>query len=106
MGFGAPQQCSLGTAACYFLFMLTFAILMTSLVQRFNGCDVNLGCIGPPQGGNVRWIGTEAGIAPDPTWSTGVTYGGGDPNSTVWNPASLTDNSVTHPLPRIRSRTL
>ena len=30
MGFGAPHQCSLGTAACGLLVMLTRAILMTS----------------------------------------------------------------------------
>eukprot|EP01121_Diplochlamys_sp_Union-15-3_P020175 TRINITY_DN77_c0_g1_i2.p1 TRINITY_DN77_c0_g1~~TRINITY_DN77_c0_g1_i2.p1 ORF type:complete len:443 (+),score=77.55 TRINITY_DN77_c0_g1_i2:138-1331(+) len=33
----------------------------------------------------VRWIGTESGHAPYPTWSTGVSNGG-DPNSTVWAP--------------------
>ena len=55
----------------------------------FNGCDPNpaYGCIGPPTGGNARWVGTEAGVAPDPCWSTGTAVGGGDPNSTVWNPA-------------------
>ena len=55
--------------------------------MAFNGCDPTLGCVGPPGGGNSRWIGTEAGIAPDPTWSTGVSYGAGNPNSTVWDPA-------------------
>jgi len=35
----------------------------------------------------LRWIGTEAGQAPDPTWSTGVTNDGGDPNSPFWCPA-------------------
>ena len=30
MRFGAPQQCSLGVAACYLVFMLTCALLMTS----------------------------------------------------------------------------
>lgn len=34
----------------------------------------------------IRWIGTEAGRAPDPNWSTGES-GGGDPKSTVWCPA-------------------
>jgi len=35
----------------------------------------------------IRWVGTEAGQAPDPNWSTGDGDGGGDPNSTNWNPA-------------------
>ena len=35
----------------------------------------------------IRWVGTELGSAPDPNWSTGVTKGGGDPNSTVFCPA-------------------
>eukprot|EP00164_Ancoracysta_twista_P010303 GFYU01015487.1.p1 GENE.GFYU01015487.1~~GFYU01015487.1.p1 ORF type:complete len:485 (+),score=121.52 GFYU01015487.1:40-1494(+) len=35
----------------------------------------------------LRWIGTEAGKAPYPTWSTGTTADGGDPNSPVWAPA-------------------
>jgi alpha-L-fucosidase len=51
----------------------------------FNGCNPPDGCIGP-DGGNTRWIGTEAGVAPDPCWSTGEKAGAGDPNSTVWNP--------------------
>jgi len=37
----------------------------------------------------IRWIGTEDGIAPDPNWSTGDTYGAGDPNSVYWNPAEI-----------------
>jgi alpha-L-fucosidase len=52
----------------------------------FNGCNPPDGCIGAPDGGNTRWIGTEAGVAPDPCWSTGEKSGAGDPNSTVWNP--------------------
>ena len=31
----------------------------------------------------VRWVGTEAGVAPDPTWSTGYS-GGGDPDSDIF----------------------
>ena len=34
----------------------------------------------------ARWIGTEAGAAPDPNWSTGTDDGGGDPNSPVFCP--------------------
>ncbi|XP_065833189.1 uncharacterized protein [Oscarella lobularis] len=53
----------------------------------FNGYGLSPNCI--------RWIGTEAGRAPDPNWSTG-TSGGGDPSSTVWCPAecdtTLQDN--------------
>eukprot|EP00051_Salpingoeca_urceolata_P033457 m.20744 g.20744 ORF g.20744 m.20744 type:complete len:460 (+) comp6257_c0_seq1:125-1504(+) len=49
----------------------------------------------------VRWIGTEAGIAPDPTWSTGSCGrgnakcsdcsggNGGDPSSPDWCPAEV-----------------
>ena len=33
------------------------------------------------------WIGTESGKAPYPTWSTGTTEDGGDPDSDVWCPA-------------------
>ena len=33
MRVGAPQQCFLGAAACYLLFMLTCALLMPSLFQ-------------------------------------------------------------------------
>ena len=33
-GVGAHHQRSLGVAACYLLFMLTAALLMTSLFQR------------------------------------------------------------------------
>lgn len=35
----------------------------------------------------VRWIGNEAGFAPDPNWSTGIWHDGGNPNSTVFCPA-------------------
>ncbi len=35
----------------------------------------------------ARWIGTEAGVAPDPNWSTGDGDGGGNPDSPVFNPA-------------------
>jgi alpha-L-fucosidase len=56
----------------------------------FNGCVVKGGaaqnkstCITPNA---LRWIGTEAGVAPDPNWSTGYNKGAinldsGDPNS-------------------------
>ena len=55
----------------------------------FNGCVVKGGaaqnkstCITPNA---LRWIGTEAGVAPDPNWSTGYQKGG-DPNSDMFNP--------------------
>ena len=55
----------------------------------FNGCVVKGGaaqnkstCITPNA---LRWIGTEAGVAPDPNWSTGYNKGG-DPNSDMFNP--------------------
>jgi len=35
----------------------------------------------------VRWIGNEAGYAPDPNWSTGSSNDGGDPMSPDWCPA-------------------
>ena len=35
-------------------------------------------CVSP---NSVTWGGTESGIAADPTWSTGVSFGGGDPAS-------------------------
>ena len=37
-GFGAPHQCSLGTAACYHPVMLTAALLMTSLHSSGQTC--------------------------------------------------------------------
>ena len=45
----------------------------------------------------IRWIGTEAGRAPDPNWSTGES-GGGDPNSPVWCPAECTYCLLAHLL--------
>eukprot|EP01052_Picozoa_sp_SAG31_P002940 SAG31_NODE_107_length_24865_cov_17.973593_9_plen_344_part_00 len=56
--------------------------------MAFNGCVVKGGpqnkstCITPNA---LRWIGTEAGVAPDPTWSTGFNKGG-DPNSDMFCP--------------------
>ena len=50
----------------------------------FNGCDTNGTCV---QNASVRWIGTEDGQAPDPTWSTGVSNDGGDPTSPIFCPA-------------------
>ena len=35
---------------------------------------------------SLRWVGTEAGTAPDPCWSAGYANGG-DPNSNVYQPA-------------------
>jgi len=58
--------------------------------QAFNGCVVKGGapqnkstCITP---NSLRWIGTEAGTAPDPNWSTGFNKGG-DPTSDTFCPA-------------------
>jgi alpha-L-fucosidase len=62
----------------------------------FNGCDPTNGCLA--DAGNARWIGTEAGAAPANTWDTGTHYGGGNPNSSVWN-RSL-DQSVLRESPR------
>lgn len=50
----------------------------------FNGCDVNGTCVSR---NSIRWIGTEAGEAPDANWSTGVTNDGGNPNSPYFCPA-------------------
>ena len=55
----------------------------------FNGCVVQGGvqskstCITP---NSLRWIGTEAGVAPDPNWSTGFNKGG-SPTSDTWLPS-------------------
>lgn len=35
----------------------------------------------------ARWIGTEAGVAPDPNWSTGTDDGPGDADSPVFCPS-------------------
>ena len=54
----------------------------------FNGCVVKGGkqtkdtCITP---NSLRWIGTEAGVAPDPNWSSGFNKGG-DPASDMFCP--------------------
>ncbi|CAF1334163.1 unnamed protein product [Adineta ricciae] len=45
----------------------------------FGGSDVTAN--------SIRWIGNELGHAPDPTWSTGTSSGGGDPNSPIFCPA-------------------
>ena len=39
--------------------------------------------------------GTEAGVAPYPTWSTGTTNDGGDPDSNIWNPAECDTTLMT-----------
>eukprot|EP00041_Stephanoeca_diplocostata_P027835 m.773850 g.773850 ORF g.773850 m.773850 type:complete len:551 (+) comp23254_c1_seq13:200-1852(+) len=55
----------------------------------FNGCiqkgagNNASNCVSP---NSVRWIGTESGTAPNPTWSTGFS-GAGDPNGAVFQPA-------------------
>ena len=33
----------------------------------------------------VTWGATESGIAADPTWSTGLTFGAGDPNESTFS---------------------
>ena len=62
----------------------------SSAVFNLQGCVVRGGsaptkasCITPNA---LRWIGTEMGAAPDPTWSTGFLKGG-DPSSDMWCPA-------------------
>ena len=57
--------------------------------MAFNGCVVQGGgkqsrstCITPNA---LRWIGTEAGVAPDPNWSSGFNKGG-DPASDMFCP--------------------
>lgn len=70
----------------------TIAAMLKKMQPRavaFNGCVVKGGgaqnkstCITPNA---LRWIGTEAGVAPDPNWSTGYNKGG-DPNSDMFAP--------------------
>ncbi|KAJ5281999.1 Glycoside hydrolase family 29 [Penicillium angulare] len=50
----------------------------------FNGCDTNGTCLSE---NSIRWIGTEAGQAPEENWSTGVTNDGGDSTSPYFCPA-------------------
>ncbi|KAJ5355169.1 alpha-L-fucosidase [Penicillium cataractarum] len=50
----------------------------------FNGCQTNGTCI---SANPVRWIGTEAGAAPEENWSSGLTNDGGDPQSPYFCPA-------------------
>ena len=45
-GVGAPQQCSLGTAACYLLVMLTVALLMTSSHSK-GPKGIRTNCVNP-----------------------------------------------------------
>ena len=40
----------------------------------FNGCVPPTGCIGTPNGGNTRWVGTESGVAPDPCTATSTSF--------------------------------
>ena len=70
-------------------FQSNITALLTALQPgaiAFGGCDSKGNCVAAPTAGNTRWVGTEAGVAPDPCWSTGV-HGAGDPNSSLWNPA-------------------
>lgn len=62
---------------------------MQPTAAAFNGCVVQGGaaqnkstCITPNA---LRWIGTEAGVAPDPNWSSGFNKGG-DPASDMFCP--------------------
>lgn len=36
----------------------------------------------------TRWVGTESGMPTGPLWSTGCSGNGGDPNATMWCPAT------------------
>ena len=47
---GAPHQCSLGTAACYLLFMLTRAILMTPSQSKAYAAPDNAGTAATSRG--------------------------------------------------------
>ncbi|XP_062507751.1 uncharacterized protein LOC134184152 isoform X2 [Corticium candelabrum] len=67
---------------------------LTSMLEKlqpnataFNGQGVSKNAI--------RWIGTEAGRAPDPNWSTGES-GGGDSDSSVWCPAECDTTLQNH----------
>ncbi len=65
--------------------------LKPALVALFNDLQPNMVAFqGDGLSANpVRWVGTEAGHAPDPCWSTAAygTYGAGDPNAATWFPA-------------------
>jgi hypothetical protein len=69
--------------------------------MAFNGCVVKGGpqnkstCITPNA---LRWIGTEAGVAPDPTWSTGFEKGG-DPCVFLvdFSSCPITTTLIPHP---------
>jgi alpha-L-fucosidase len=52
------------------------AAVFNGCVQQGAGNNKSL-CVSPNA---VRWVGTEAGGAPDPDWSTGY-ENGGDPNA-------------------------
>lgn len=49
----------------------------------FNGCDDKGTCLTDKP---LRWVGTEKGVAPVDTWSSGL-VDGGDPTSPFFNPA-------------------
>ena len=58
------------------------AIAFNGCVQKGSRDNASL-CVTPNP---VRWVGTEAGVAPEADWSTGFS-GGGDPASTLFQPA-------------------
>jgi alpha-L-fucosidase len=60
---------------------------ITALLNRTQPNAVAFGGFGVSTN-PVRWIGTEAGVAPYPNWCTGST-GQGDPNSNAWVPAEI-----------------
>ncbi len=65
---------------------------LTPLLQKFQPKMVGFqGPVGMP-GGLTRWIGNEAGYAPNPCWET-VSQpsqpGGGDANGKLWQPAEV-----------------
>ena len=58
---------------------------------------------------SVRWVGTEAGTAPDPCWSAGFAQGG-DPTAAVFQPAecdtTLQNNDAWFYSPTVGIRSL
>ena len=58
------------------------AVAFNGCVQQGAGNNASL-CVTP---NSVRWIGTEAGVAPTADWSTGF-RNGGDPDSDLFQPA-------------------
>jgi len=60
-------------------------VAITELLQEHQPHAVAFGGHGVTKN-QVRWVGTESGLPDYPIWSTGLD-GGGDPESTQWQPA-------------------